>query len=222
MLHGRRRKKKVIEQLNALITRLGVAKPQQSQPQPQSATPSQITQQPSEAQKINYAKVSAASASSIRGTSLKNLYNKVSHNGNDAPQQAQEPDAKQVTTQTESQPVNAEQLNLQWLNFAESVIKSDNELYLLLRSTKPRIEGSIINIEVTADQSQKILGSQELINYLRKYLHNSQLSINTTIKTETAETAELVYTPRQKLDKMVETNPEILNLIKMFDLDLEG
>jgi len=215
LLYVGRRKKKVIEQLNALIRRLGVAKAQQ----PQSTPPSQAPSQQPESQKINYGKATSVATKNVLGFSLNSLYNNAVK-GTSTP--VEQPKTIQEEQITEDLPVDIMQLHSEWDRFAESVIKTDNDLYLLLRSTKPQLNGVNINIEVTAAQSQKILGSQELLCYLRKSLHNSQLNINTVIKSESFEQAEHVYTSREKIDKMVEANPSILDLIKEFNLDLEG
>ena len=188
-------------------------------PKPNAAQqPAQQPQQPVTT-KINYQKPSNANIANPYGMSLKNLQDRVN---NKAAQQPQNEEVKATQQQQENSPVDENQLMTQWQRFAESVIQSDHYLYSQMISCRPKLDGSTITIEVVSEQTDNISHSQELIDFLRQNLHNSSLSIKAIVNANLADGKELVYTPRQKIDKMIEANPKIMELIKAFSLDLES
>jgi len=94
------------------------------------------------------------------------------------------------------------------------------------------LKTTLINIPEIAENNKLLLkiGSSvqeeeirqvkfELLNWLRRELKNSHIELNTRI--EKMESERLFYTDVEKMQMMMQKNPELYNLKQKFNLDFK-
>ena len=117
-------------------------------------------------------------------------------------------------TSLEDQPVNLEALKEYWKEFAENRKEEGKSAeYQLLNQEIVFTEGHIIHIELTNAIQQNFLERirTELLQFLRKKLHNNQLTIDA--KLLKLEQKEMIYTATEKFKHLAKDYPH-LNLLK--------
>lgn len=111
-----------------------------------------------------------------------------------------------------------------WVRYSRCIEQTDTHLYSLMKQI-PIVEGDVVVVTSSNSmQSAKLLESTDLIDFLRKETGVSTLSlrVNVTENTETSSSShQAAYTSKEKLEEMVEINPQIEQLIKVFSLDVD-
>jgi len=119
-----------------------------------------------------------------------------------------------------SEPFTEEQLTEKWKIFIEQL------------TDRPNLKATLINIPEISEDTQLLLkiGSSvqeeevrqvkfELLSWLRKELRNSKIELTTRI--EKLETERLFYSDSEKLQMMMQKNPELFQLKQRFNLDFK-
>ena len=119
-----------------------------------------------------------------------------------------------------SEPFTTEQLMEKWQIFVGQL------------TDRPNLKATLINTPEITDDNQLILkiGSSvqeeevrqvkfELISWLRKELRNSKIELTTRI--EKLESERLFYSDSEKLQLMMQKNPELFQLKQKFNLDFK-
>ena len=89
----------------------------------------------------------------------------------------------------------------------------------LLKISKPKKNGNIIEYSVTSDINKKELEDElpELLSYIKTSLKNNLIEIK--FNTDNSIKKNILYTPSEKFEKLVELNPSLEILRKKLDLD---
>jgi hypothetical protein len=111
----------------------------------------------------------------------------------------------------------SEQLHLVWRDFAEQRKKFQAEYQLLVQPIE--IRGSQIIVQLLSSIQETMLSNfkNDLTTYLRTHLKNNSILVVGELK-ETEE-RQMLYTPRDKFEYLVEKNPLIKSLRDRLGLD---
>jgi len=110
-----------------------------------------------------------------------------------------------------------------WKTYAER-LKENNKtnLYITLTKNDPQLKENY-QIELTLDNSaqEEVLTDEKinLLDYLRKELKNTQITLKTTV--DSGDQDERPITPRDRYIKLAEKNPNIDKLRQQLDLDID-
>jgi hypothetical protein len=132
--------------------------------------------------------------------------------------QVQETQSNQYNDYTES--FTSEQLAAKWAEFIDQLTDRPN-----LRSTLSNVpeitEGNQLTLKIgNSVQEEEIrLVKYELISWLRRELRNSGIELNTRI--EKLESERMFYSDSEKLQMMMQKNPELYELKQKFNLDFK-
>lgn len=201
-----RRKKKVVEQLNAFIKFLD------SQQQSVNQIVKPIV--PQQIQQPQYQYNSATE--NVSNTSIASLFRKFNTDKN------QNSD-KQVKTEQviPTGEINQDDLLRLWRQYAANIEKSDPYMCSIMSNT-PHAVGAEIHIDVNSQKiSDNLTNATDLIEFLRKELNNNTIVICPQIVDNKSNNVVIVYTAKQKLEKMIESNQFIKSFIDDLDLDIE-
>jgi DNA polymerase-3 subunit gamma/tau len=116
-----------------------------------------------------------------------------------------------------NEPFTAEQLHLVWTDFSEHRKKYQAEYQLL--SQPYEIRGSQIIIYLLSTVQETLLSNfrSDLIAYLRTNLKNNTILVAGELKE--AEEKQMLYTPRDKFDYLLEKNPLLQAMRDRLGLD---
>jgi len=114
------------------------------------------------------------------------------------------------------------QLEKLWDEFAASIKMESPNFFSTLTKRKPELKDNFL-IELLIDnkvqEDEIILRKADLLGFLRKNLNNFKIQLNTQIVLTQEKTKP--YTPEEKFNKMAEKNPELINLKKTLDLEID-
>jgi hypothetical protein len=113
-----------------------------------------------------------------------------------------------------------EQLAVKWLEFVDQL--TDRPILKSTLSIVPeKAEGNQILLKIgNSVQEEEIkLVKYELISWLRKELHNSEIELVTRI--EKQEATRIFYSDSEKMQLMMQKNPELYQLKQKFNLDFK-
>lgn len=116
-----------------------------------------------------------------------------------------------------NEPFTPEQLQLAWSAFAEQRRKFQAEYQLLIQPVE--IRGSYIIIHLLSMVQETMLNNfkSDLISYLRENLNNNTILVVGELR-ET-EDKQMLYTPRDKFEYLLEKNPVLKMLRDRLGLD---
>jgi len=113
-------------------------------------------------------------------------------------------------------------LTTQWKTFAAGLKTDFPHLYTTLTSRDPQLKKEWV-IEFEIDNrilEEELLQKRgELLDFLRKTLGNSSITLNTRIQENHLELKP--YTDKEKYEKMAAKNPELNHLREQLDLNIE-
>ncbi|MDP4281794.1 MAG: DNA polymerase III subunit gamma/tau [Bacteroidota bacterium] len=121
-----------------------------------------------------------------------------------------------------AEPFTQEQLEEAWGEFTESVHQDLPHLYSTLKKYQPLLKNESM-IEFCVDN--KLLEEElhqkqnELLDFIRKRLKNTSIWLQIVVPVIPKENKP--YTSRDKFSRMVEKNPDLLDLREQFGLDFE-
>jgi len=120
-----------------------------------------------------------------------------------------------------SRPVDIERLREEWAKFAEQkkIAGKDSAYMILNQEVNLQDDGLTVHLKMSNTLQEDVLSELrvELIQYLRRQLHNSQ--INVTGELVKDEKQRKLYTPSEKLDYLMEKNPQVRLLKEKLGLD---
>jgi len=109
----------------------------------------------------------------------------------------------------------------QWFKYAQRLSDKGHMIMMsLLSINEPTLEGTTIIHELPNEGSKIDFEREmpELLGYLRGKLHNHDIKI--TVRINEAIEAKKAFTPQDKYNRMLEINPNLEVLKKIFDLEL--
>lgn len=109
----------------------------------------------------------------------------------------------------------------QWYKYAQRLNDKGHMIMMsLLNITEPTLDGTTIIHELPNEGSKIDFEREmhELLGYLRGKLHNHEIKIE--VRVNEAIEAKKAFTPQDKYNRMVEINPNLEILKKLFDLEL--
>jgi len=119
-------------------------------------------------------------------------------------------------------PFTSEELDLRWIEFADTLQIDFPHLYNTLSSSRPVLKE---NWQIEFEVSNKILEQElnqkrgELLDFLKRTLTNDKITLTITIRENKKEMKP--YTDQEKFEKMAAKNPALYNLKEQLDLDIE-
>lgn len=116
-----------------------------------------------------------------------------------------------------NEPFTPEQLHLVWNDFAEQRKKYQAEYHLLSQPYEIRDSQIIVHLLSTVQETLLSNFKQDLIAYLRTNLKNNSILVMGKLK-ETEE-KQLLYTPRDKFEYLLEKNPLLRTMRDRLGLD---
>jgi len=130
--------------------------------------------------------------------------------------------ANEKETTAQISPFTEEMLTTQWKTFAAGLKTDFPHLYTTLTSRDPQLKKEWV-IEFEIDNrilEEELLQKRgELLDFLRKTLGNSSITLNTRIQENHLELKP--YTDKEKYEKMAAKNPELNHLREQLDLNIE-
>jgi DNA polymerase-3 subunit gamma/tau len=116
-----------------------------------------------------------------------------------------------------NEPFTTEQLHLVWTDFAEQRKKFQAEFQLL--SQPYEVRGNTIVIHLLSTVQETLLSNfrTDLIAYLRSNLKNNTIMVVGELKE--SEEKQMLYTPRDKFEYLIEKNPLLKEMRDRLGLD---
>ncbi len=118
-------------------------------------------------------------------------------------------------------PVDISRLREEWAKFAEQKKTSGRDsVYMVLNQEINLLEdGVTVPLKMTNSLQMDVLNEVrvELIQYLRKELHNAQINVTATLVKD--EKQKKLYTASEKLNYLIEKNPQVRVLKEKLGLD---
>lgn len=98
--------------------------------------------------------------------------------------------------------------------------KGEKIMASTLETDTPTLEGTTIHLEFPNHTMRVELerAQHSLLEYLKRKLNNYDIDLSIKVNEQSAK--KFAFTPREKYEKMRETNPHLELLLKTFDLDL--
>ncbi len=130
---------------------------------------------------------------------------------------SQDPTTQVLDEGEANEPFSPEQLHLVWRDFAEQRKKFQAEYQLLIQPIE--IRGSHIIIQLLSTVQETMLSNfkSDLTSFLRTQLKNNSILVVGELK-ETDE-RQMLYTPRDKFEYLIEKNPMLKTLRDRLGLD---
>ena len=125
------------------------------------------------------------------------------------------------TVHLPSEPFTETEMLEQWLKYAQRMEdKGFRIIASLLTINDPILDGTTIIHELPNESSKIDFEKEkpEILGYLRGKLHNHDLTIN--VKVNETLVVKRAFTNQDKYNRLVEINPNLELLKKMFDLDV--
>jgi hypothetical protein len=116
-----------------------------------------------------------------------------------------------------NEPFTPEQLHLVWLDFAEQRKKFQAEYQLLIQPFEIRENNIIIQLLSTVQETMLNNFKSDLIVHLRDNLRNNSILVMGELREQ--EEKQMLYTPRDKFEYLVEKNPVLKKLRDRLGLD---
>ncbi|MBE6337963.1 MAG: DNA polymerase III subunit gamma/tau [Lentimicrobiaceae bacterium] len=132
-----------------------------------------------------------------------------------------EPKKEEVVEEVWNDTIDQERLAKVWDEFANAIQSSSPSFSVSIKNAEPQLVNGIEvhykvdNMLVTKDQNNM----QALREYLKAKLHNNQFVLKEEIIERARET--VLYTDKQKFEKMATDNPNIVNIKQSLNLQLD-
>ena len=127
------------------------------------------------------------------------------------------------TAQQEDQnePVDESALRNQWTEYTQTIPSEKILITAMLNSRVQLLEDTHVAVTVMSEEQQQRIDEhrEEILQYLRRQLHNSHLQISFAVSK--GDGVKLAFTPRERMDEIQSENPEIIQeLLDTFGLEL--
>ena len=118
------------------------------------------------------------------------------------------------------EPFTTEQLAAKWAEFLNSLTDRPN-LKATISSVPELTDGNklMLRIENSVQEEEVRIVKPELVSWLRRELRNSGIELNTRL--EKVESERTFYSDSEKLQQMMQKNPELYELKQKFNLDFK-
>ena len=116
-----------------------------------------------------------------------------------------------------NEPFTREQLHLVWLDFAEQRKKFQAEYHLLIQPFEIKENNIVIQLLSTVQESMLNNFKSDLITHLRENLKNNSILVVGELREQ--EEKQMLYTPRDKFEYLLEKNPVLKKLRDRLGLD---
>ena len=132
-----------------------------------------------------------------------------------------EPKKEEIVEEVWNDTIDQERLTKVWDEFANAIQSSSPSFSVSIKNAEPQLVNGIEihykvdNMLVTKDQNNM----QALREYLKAKLHNNQFVLKEEIIERARET--VLYTDKQKFEKMATDNPNIVNIKQSLNLQLD-
>jgi DNA polymerase-3 subunit gamma/tau len=119
-------------------------------------------------------------------------------------------------------PFTDEQLKKAWVDYASSIQSQNPYLHTILINNLPKAEGNDLVLGLANGMQEAELAKEKaaIFTFLKKKLQNAQLTLTVQMIEETNIVAK-AYTTTDKFKAMMEHNPSLAELKRLFDLDIE-
>jgi len=120
-------------------------------------------------------------------------------------------------SQALNEPFTHEQLHLVWLDFAEQRKKFQAEYHLLIQPFEIKENNIVIQLLSTVQESMLNNFKSDLITHLRENLKNNSILVVGELREQ--DEKQMLYTPRDKFEYLLEKNPVLKKLRDRLGLD---
>lgn len=120
-------------------------------------------------------------------------------------------------------PVDDAAISTAWNEYANSVQASNPYLYTILSNQIPKVGNGtnlVLELNNTMQEDEVAKEKSAIFTFLKKRVKNAKLTLEVRIVEEKLS-ANKVYTASDKMRVMLEQNPSLADLKRLFDLDLE-
>lgn len=126
-----------------------------------------------------------------------------------------------VQQEDQNEPVDESALRNQWTEYTQTVPSEKILITAMNNSRVQLLEDTHVAVTVMSEEQQQRIEEHrdEIIQYLRRQLHNSHLQISFAVSQ--GEGVKLAFTPRERMDEIQNENPELMQeLLDTFGLEL--
>lgn len=126
-----------------------------------------------------------------------------------------------VQQEDQNEPVDESALRNQWTEYTQTVPSEKILITAMNNSRVQLLEDTHVAVTVMSEEQQQRIEEHrdEIIQYLRRQLHNSHLQISFAVSQ--GEGVKLAFTPRERMDEIQNENPELIQeLLDTFGLEL--
>lgn len=127
----------------------------------------------------------------------------------------------QAPTEEQNEPVDEPALRNQWTEYTQTIPSEKILITDMLNSRVQLLEDTHVAVTVMSEEQQQRIEErrEEILQYLRRQLHNSRLQISFAVSQ--GEGVKLAFTPRERMDEIQNENPELIQeLLDTFGLEL--
>lgn len=127
---------------------------------------------------------------------------------------------KTENTVTEAQPFTLAELEKAWNDYALSIKADKPRMNSLLKASTPILGDNFeVTFSLSNDLQEKAIQKEQaaILASLQKKLNNGKISLKIIIKKENVKKA--LYTDKDKLNYLIEKNPNVSKLTQNFKLD---
>ncbi len=120
-------------------------------------------------------------------------------------------------------PVTQEALHAAWLGYAARIETSNSRLYSILNNHIPTLQkGNVVYLELIHNMQETEVQREKpaLFKHLKISLKNAHLALEIAFKKDDNIQVK-AFTASDKYKVMMEKNPALVDLSRLFDLDLE-
>ena len=120
-----------------------------------------------------------------------------------------------------SRPIDSNTLVAAWREYSGMVANTQPQLTSMLNSIVPTVVGTEVQVAVASEfiASSFVAEAKDLLTFLQNKLENDYITIKPIVSADKVE--QVIYTSKQKLEKMIEKNTDVKTLIQVLRLDLE-
>lgn len=127
----------------------------------------------------------------------------------------------QAPPEEQNEPVDEPALRNQWTEYTQTIPSEKILITDMLNSRVQLLEDTHVAVTVMSEEQQQRIEErrEEILQYLRRQLHNSRLQISFAVSQ--GEGVKLAFTPRERMDEIQNENPELIQeLLDTFGLEL--
>jgi len=128
--------------------------------------------------------------------------------------------SEQQRSEELNESVDEPALKRQWIEYTKTIPSEKILVTAMLNSNVQLLENTHIAVTVLSEDQQQRIDEhrEEVLQYLRKSLRNSQLQISFAVSK--GDDVKLAFTPRERIDEIQNENPLIKELLDTFGLEL--